>query len=140
MRLITTIALSCLATSEGFVGVVSPVKQTQQGGGLNRVMMVLKNPNNYEGSTVSADASSTISTDQWIQAGIESQAKGEVVIGPDHVLVYDTTLRGKQIGTGGMTCHVSFTQGRLISAPNLQQLQYMPPSPLQHLLTPHIYS
>ena len=32
--------------------------------------------------------------DRWIQHSIESQIKDEVVVGPDHVLIYDTTLRG----------------------------------------------
>lgn len=43
-------------------------------------------------------ASSSTSTsndkDSWIQHSIESQIKDEVVVGPDHVLIYDTTLRG----------------------------------------------
>lgn len=33
-------------------------------------------------------------TDSWIQRSIESQIKDQVVVGPDHVLIYDTTLRG----------------------------------------------
>ena len=108
MRLLVAIVLSCLATAQGFVGVVAPTKQTQPGGRLRPIMMVLKNPNNYDGSAVSADTS----TDKWIKEGIESQTKDEVVVGPDHVLVYDTTLRGK-------CCRQ-------------EQKTYLPPIPVTH--------
>ena len=91
MRLLVAIALSCLATAQGFAGVVAPITQTQR---LRPIMMVLKDPNNCDGSAVSAETNA-IAADHWIQEGIESQTKDEVVVGPDHVLVYDTTLRGK---------------------------------------------
>lgn len=53
-------------------------------------------------------ASSSTSTsndkDSWIQHSIESQIKDEVVVGPDHVLIYDTTLRD---GTQGESVSAS---------------------------------
>lgn len=44
--------------------------------------------------SVSSSTATSDDKDRWIQHSIESQIKDEVVVGPDHVLIYDTTLRG----------------------------------------------
>jgi len=53
--------------------------------------------------TTSTSTSTTTAAETWIQEGIEHYVKGEAVIddqcivGPKHVLIYDTTLRGKNV-------------------------------------------
>ena len=44
----------------------------------------------------SAEPKETVSatTDQWIKNDLETKLNQEVVVGPDQVLIYDTTLRG----------------------------------------------
>jgi hypothetical protein len=56
------------------------------------------------------DKGAAIATDDaWIQDSIESQAvNNDIIIGPDQVLIYDTTLRGKQYLVSAVDSSSSF--------------------------------
>eukprot|EP00545_Synedropsis_sp_CCMP1620_P011438 CAMPEP_0119005652 /NCGR_PEP_ID=MMETSP1176-20130426/1848_1 /TAXON_ID=265551 /ORGANISM="Synedropsis recta cf, Strain CCMP1620" /LENGTH=640 /DNA_ID=CAMNT_0006957487 /DNA_START=29 /DNA_END=1947 /DNA_ORIENTATION=+ len=69
-----------------------------------RVGAISRHVSSMHASLDKQASSSTTKTDDWIQDDIESQAPNDIVIGPDQVLIYDTTLRD---GTQGESISAS---------------------------------